>query len=105
MMKKDIYFRVVGMNYIETDVELFVGDTVELKHEPKNAYDSEAIKIIKDGEKIGYVANSVKTNPAGCYSAGRLLEVIKNDFIPRAEVVVMDENFVICRYKQTNEEL
>lgn len=100
MMKKDVYFRMVGMCFIETDVELFVGDTVELKHEPKNAYDSEAIKVIKEGEKIGYVANSVKTNPAGCYSAGRLLEVIKDDYIARAEVVVMDENFIICKYEK-----
>lgn len=97
-MKKDIYFRVVGMNYIETDVELFVGDTVELKQDPKNAYDYEAIKVIKDGEKIGYVANSVKTNPAGCHSAGRLLEVIKNDYVPQAEIIMMNEDFVICKY-------
>ena len=102
-MNKEIYVRVVGMYYVETDVELFVGDTVELRAEPKNAYDAEAIKVLKDGEKIGYVANSTNTNPAGCHSAGRLLEVIKDDYIPRAEVIVMDENFVLCRYKQKNE--
>lgn len=102
-MNKEIYVRVVGMYYVETDVELFVGDTVELRAEPKNAYDAEAIKVLKDGEKIGYVANSTNTNPVGCHSAGRLLEVIKDDYIPRAEVIVMDENFVLCRYKQKNE--
>ena len=50
MMKKDIYFRVVGMNYIETDVELFVGDIVELRAEPKNIYDAEAIKVLKTND-------------------------------------------------------
>lgn len=51
------------------------GMFVRFEKEPDNDYDMEAIKVIVNPiGKVGYVANSVKTVPMGCQSAGRVYD-------------------------------
>lgn len=58
------------------------GMLVRLEREPDNKYDREAIKVVIDHiGKVGYVANSTRTIPLGCKSAGRIYDTFgKNTF-------------------------
>ncbi len=56
-----------------------VGRIVRLIKEPDNQYDKEAIGVFLPFiDRIGYVANSVKTVYAGTYSAGRIYDCFEN---------------------------
>ena len=69
---------------------------VQLKKEPDNPYDKEAIRIQLDGiGKIGYVANSVYTVLGDCISAGRLYDKIGKK--ARARVVYITPRGVVCQ--------
>lgn len=51
------------------------GMLVKLEKEPDNDYDMEAIRVVVSPiGKVGYVANSVRTVPLGCHSAGRVYD-------------------------------
>ena len=53
------------------------GQTVYLKKDLDNSYDSEAIQVeLETGVKVGYVANSIHTVARGSQSAGRIYEII-----------------------------
>lgn len=53
------------------------GQKVVLHKEPNNPYDDEAIAVIINGERDGYVLAHYKTRRVGTISAGRLLDKIK----------------------------
>ena len=56
-----------------------VGRIVRLIKEPDNEYDNEAIGVFLPFiDRIGYVANSVKTVYAGTSSAGRIYDCFEN---------------------------
>lgn len=64
-------FRVGGIFYLEKDIH--------------NVYDDEAICVKNADEVIvGYLANSVQTVAKGCYSAGRIYDIMEK----RQKIVV-----------------
>ena len=60
--EKDQYIRkrmiIVGSYYCEKDVldTLGVGAYIDLEAEPDNPYDKDAVKLLFNGQKIGYIA-------------------------------------------------
>lgn len=72
-----------------------VGNILTLVKEPDNNYDTEAIAVKLDDEKVGYVANSTNTVVKGTMSAGRLYDKI-NDLQP-AEVILIDKNNILSK--------
>lgn len=49
-------FRVAGQRYYDDrDAELPLGLDVDMRHEPDNAWDPDAVEILGDGRKLGYV--------------------------------------------------
>lgn len=54
------------------------GQTLFLRKDLDNSYDSEAIQVeLETGVKVGYVANSIHTVARGSQSAGRIYELIE----------------------------
>ena len=74
--KNKIYFTITGMNYFLGQDFLVEGMKVQLKKEPDNKFDKEAILVIIPGiGAIGHVANSAHTVKGDSYSAGRLYDL------------------------------
>ncbi len=74
---KKVYITITGCNYKYGIKFLKPGMEIILKKDPKNKYDSEAIKATMPGLKgVGYVANSVQTVLGESMSAGRLYDKI-----------------------------
>ena len=65
-----------------------VGNTVLLKKQPDNAFDSEAIQVFNLGEPKGYVSAFYKTRKLGTVSAGRLYDRMGD----QVEALVVEEN-------------
>lgn len=61
---------LVGRQFQDKGDKVQLGSTVYLKREPENKFDPEAIAIYVGRDRVGYVANSVKTMIQGCCSAG-----------------------------------
>ena len=53
-----------------------VGAEITLRKQPTNAFDDEAIEVLKDGQPVGYVAAFYKIRKPGTVSAGRLVDKI-----------------------------
>lgn len=83
--KETIYFNVV--NGSMDDKGILPGEELKLIAQPYNKYDGEAIGVFYKGEQIGYVANSPQTCPLGCYSAGRLYDMLKPTLEGRVVIV------------------
>lgn len=72
-----IYFTIVCLGKYFGDEVFEKTQTVRLRKEPDNKYDSEAIKVELDGlGQVGYVANSVGTVIGESMSAGRIYDKI-----------------------------
>ena len=62
--EKDQYIRkrmiIAGSSYCDASVlaKLQVGTYFELEAEPDNPYDKDAVKLLFEGEKIGYIAKA-----------------------------------------------
>ena len=83
-----------GSDYLEK------GMIVKLIKEPDNKCDKEAIRVeLKPFDKIGYVANSVKTVIGECYSAGRLYDKIGDK--AKAEICFVTPSGVIAKVKNS----
>lgn len=91
-----VFFTLAGTNhYYGTDF-LKPGMKVQLKKEPDNEYDAEAIVVSLEGlGKIGYVANSPYTVMGECMSAGRIYDKIQDS--ATGEVVYVTRQGVLCR--------
>ena len=58
-------FEIAGTRYHSAAFEaakVTKGDTIELKAEPANPHDPNAIKVLKDGHHIGYVPRMFTEN-------------------------------------------
>ena len=98
MKNKTCYFTLTGCRHHYGTDFLEPKMTVNLRKDPKNEYDHEAIRVELDGlGLIGYVANSVRTVIGDCYSAGRLYDKIGDK--AKAEVVFVLPSGVIARVK------
>lgn len=72
-----------------------VGNILTLVKEPDNYYDTEAIAVKLDDEKVGYVANSTNTVVKGTMSAGRIYDKINDP--QKVEVILIDKNNILAR--------
>ena len=95
------YFTLTGTNhYYGTDF-LKKGMIVELKKEPDNEFDPEAIRVVLEGVgKIGYVANSPFTIQGDSMSAGRIYDKIGNK--ATGTVIHVLPKGVLCRIGKKN---
>ena len=74
---------------------LHVGNILTLVKEPDNNYDTEAIAVKLDDEKVGYVANSTNTVVKGTMSAGRVYDKINDN--QKIEVIFINENDLVAK--------
>lgn len=89
------YFTIAGTNHRYGNSFLERGMKVELKKEPNNEYDTEAIEVRMEGlGKIGYVANSVGTRIGDSSSAGRIYDRIGDT--ATGTVLLIMNNGVLC---------
>ena len=72
------------------------GMKLTLKKDHKNSYDDEAIAAYRNGNKFGYVANSVSTVCRGTYSAGRLYDRFDETAECTIRFVALENDFVIA---------
>lgn len=65
------YITTTGMQY-HFGIDAFkIGQKVYLEKDIENEYDSEAVRVMSEcGNKLGHVANSVRTVAKGTHSAG-----------------------------------
>lgn len=91
-----VFFTLTGTkHYFGTDF-LKPGMKLNLKKEPDNEYDKEAIMINMEGlGKVGYVANSPYTVLGESMSGGRLYDKISDTAV--GEVVFVTTQGVLCR--------
>jgi hypothetical protein len=74
-MKNSYFVTITGLRYYHGTQPFEPGRIIRLSKDYENKYDSEAIcATLPFLEKIGYVANSVKTVYDGTISAGRLYD-------------------------------
>ena len=94
-----IYFTLTGTKYYYGKEFLKPGITLQLKKEPNNKYDKEAIVVRMEGlGDIGHVANSTHTVIGESMSAGRIYDKIGDT--AKAKVVMVTEYgtiFKICK--------
>lgn len=55
---KDELFTITGRRFLENNIPLAPGMALKLVREPDNEFDSDAIAVYVQNEKIGYVANN-----------------------------------------------
>ena len=93
---KEQYITITGINHYYGVMPFRIGMKVKCVKEPKNPYDSEAIRCeVKHLGKVGYVANSTYTVITGTKSAGRIRHKVKKKF--KAEVLFVSRHGVICK--------
>lgn len=91
-----VFFTLTGTNHYFGKDFLKSGMKLQLKKEPDNEYDKEAIMVTMDGlGKIGYVANSPYTVIGESMSAGRVYDKIGDTAI--GEVVFVTTQGTLCR--------
>lgn len=91
----NIYFTVVcAGKYFGYDI--FKEDSVvQLRKEPDNKYDTEAIQVCLPGlGTVGYVANSVNTVLGDCMSSGRIYDKIGST--AKGKVLYIMPDAVVC---------
>lgn len=90
------FFTLTGTKHYYGTEFLKPGMKLELRKEPDNEYDREAITVNVDGlTQIGYVANSPYTVIGESMSAGRLYDKIGDTAI--GEVVFVTDKGILCR--------
>ena len=90
------FFTLAGTKYYFGEEFLKPGMKLQLKKEPDNEKDKEAICVNLEGlGKIGYVANSPYTVIGESMSAGRLYDKIGDTAI--GEVVFVTDKGILCR--------
>ena len=90
------FFTLTGTKHYYGSDFLKPGMKLELKKEPDNEYDREAIAVNIDGlSLVGYVANSPYTVIGESMSAGRLYDKIGDTAI--GEVVFVTDKGILCR--------
>jgi hypothetical protein len=93
---KEQYITITGMSHYYGHKPFKVGRKIKCVKEPKNPYDSEAIKCkVKHVGVVGYVANSSYTVATGTKSAGGISHKVKKKFT--VEVKFVTAHSVICK--------
>lgn len=93
---RKIYFTLTGTKHYFGDKFLEPGMKLQLKKEPENEYDKEAILVTVEGlGKIGYVANSPYTVIGESMSAGRVYDKIGDT--ATGEVVFVTTQGILCK--------
>lgn len=91
-----VYFTLTGTSHYHGNSFLKPGMELQLRKEPDNRFDKEAIMVKLEGlDIIGYVANSSFTVVGDSQSAGRIYDRIGKK--ARAKVVLVTEHGTICR--------
>lgn len=87
----DIYTAVIQTGFNKSKKLLNLNDEVILIKEPDNTYDGEAISCVVPAiGKIGYVINSYKLLPMGCFSAGRVYDIFKVGIFAEVKFIIND---------------
>ena len=90
------FFTLTGTKYYFGEDFLKPGMKLQLKKEPDNEKDKEAICVNLEGlGKIGYVANSPYTVIGESMSAGRLYDKIAD--VAVGEIVFVTTQGILCR--------
>ncbi len=90
------FFTLTGTKHYFGEEFLKPGMELQLKKEPDNEHDKEAIFVTVEGlGKIGYVANSPYTVIGESMSAGRLYDKIGETAV--AEVVFVTTQGILCK--------
>ena len=81
MKEEKIYITVNHLDDFNKVCTIRPGDILEMKKDHNNPYDDEAIAAYgKHNMKCGYVANSVSSVCRGTYSAGRVYDLVEEEF-------------------------
>ena len=76
---------ITGIDHYYGATFFYVGQRLKIRKDPDNRIDTEAIEVLgADGNRCGYVANSVSTVGRGAWSAGRIYDT----FDQEQEVIV-----------------
>lgn len=86
--------RYLATGIISLGQRAFTGDIVQLKAEPDNAVDKNAIAIYKDGVAIGYLANKSSTVRPGTKSASNFIRMVNDKQTAEVYARLMDENIL-----------
>ena len=93
---KEQYITITGFQHYYGAAPFRVGKKIRCVKEPKNPYDSEAIRAtVKHLGTVGYVANSPRTTAVGTKSAGKIAHKVKKKFT--VEVMFLTQTKIICR--------
>ena len=91
-----VFFTLTGAKHYYGSDYLKPGMKLQLKKEPDNEYDKEAIMVMMEGlGKVGYVANSPYTVIGESMSAGRVYDKIGDTAV--GEVVFVTDKGILCR--------
>lgn len=89
------FITITGFNNYYGREPFAIGNLVRCKKEPKNSYDSEAIRCLTPGiGTVGYIANSPKTVAGGTMSAGRIYDTVDDHFYVRVMFTTFTK--IIC---------
>lgn len=94
--EKDQYIRkrmiIAGSTYCDKKVlsHLEIGSYIKVAAEPDNPYDKDAVMLLYDGEKIGYISKKDKLPFITCLKLGRkvygvITDIINDDFPTKYE--------------------
>ena len=94
--EKDQYVRkrmiIAGSTYCDKNVlsRLEIGSYIQVVAEADNPYDKDAVKLLYDGEKIGYISKKDKLPFVTCLKLGRkvygvITDIINDDFSTKYE--------------------
>lgn len=94
-MNENIFITINCLDMFYGKKPFEIGRVVRIIKEPGNEYDKEAIGVyLPFIDKIGYVANSIKTVYAGTFSAGRIYD--KFDDYAYAQVMFVTHSCAIA---------
>ena len=79
---------IAGSSYCDTAVlsRLQIGTCIELEAEPDNPYDKDAIKLLFEGDKIGYIAKADRPVFATCLKLGRKIYGVITNIIRENDI-------------------
>ena len=91
-----VFFTLTGTKHCYGSDYLKAGMKLQLKKEPDNEYDKEAIMVMVEGlGKVGYVANSPYTVIGESMSAGRVYDKIGDTAV--GEIMFVTTKGILCR--------
>ena len=85
----DTWICIAGTQFY--DAKVSDGDIVDLIAEPDNEHDRDAIRVEKDGQTVGYVANSPYTIVEGAKGASEIKYMMKPGLKAKVMFIYLDE--------------